>query len=90
MVGVTWDVTRDFMANELLQAQSDENRRLIDQLNMATESADICSWDIDLLADRFNSIKNPLKSLGLQEREYGSLTEVLSKRSRPSPEEIAT
>ena len=87
VVGVTWDVTRDFMANELLQSQADENRRLIDQLNMATESADICSWDIDLIADRFNSIKNPLKALGLQEHEYGSLTE-FSQRTLPEDREM--
>jgi two-component system, sensor histidine kinase and response regulator len=63
VVGVTWDVTRDVMANELLQSQSDENRRLIDQLNMATESAGISSWEIDLVARKFLWIENPIAAL---------------------------
>jgi two-component system, sensor histidine kinase and response regulator len=73
LVGVTWDVTRDVLANELLKSQAEENRRLIDQLNMATESAGIGSWDIDLVAQRFTSIRNPTKSLGMSEAEYGDL-----------------
>jgi PAS domain S-box-containing protein len=73
MVGVTRDVSRDIAANELLKSQAEENRRLIDQLNMATESAGIASWDIDLIAQRFTSIKNPIKALGLAAQEYGHL-----------------
>jgi signal transduction histidine kinase/CheY-like chemotaxis protein/HPt (histidine-containing phosphotransfer) domain-containing protein len=73
VVGVTWDVTHDIVANELLKSQAEENRRLIDQLNLATESAEIGSWDIDLVTGRFTSVTNPIKSLGLREAEYGDL-----------------
>ena len=73
MVGVTRDISREIAANELLKSQAAENRRLIDQLNMATESAGIASWDIDLIAQRFTSIKNPLKALGLAAKDYGHL-----------------
>ena len=74
MVGVTRDISRDIAANELLKSQAEENRRLIDQLNMATESAGIASWDIDLIAQRFTSIKNPIESLRMSAEQYGHLS----------------
>jgi PAS domain S-box-containing protein len=73
LLGVTWDVTHDVLANDLLKSQAEENRRLIDQLNLATESAGIGSWDIDLVAYRFTSMRNPIKSLGLSASEFGDL-----------------
>ena len=73
LVGVTRDISREVAANEMLQRQAEENRRLIDQLNMATESAGIASWDIDLIAQRFTSVKNPISALGLTGEQYGDL-----------------
>jgi two-component system, sensor histidine kinase and response regulator len=74
LVGVTRDVSREVTGNEMLKRQAEENRRLIDQLNMATESAGIASWDIDLIKQRYTSIKNPIKALGLTAEEFGHLS----------------
>jgi two-component system sensor histidine kinase/response regulator len=82
IVGVTRDVSREVAANEMLKKQAEENRRLIDQLNMAAESAGIASWDIDLIAQRYTSIKNPIKALGLAAEEYGHLSR-FSQRMLP-------
>jgi two-component system, sensor histidine kinase and response regulator len=87
LVGVTWDVTRDILASELLKSQAEENRRLIDQLNMATESAGIGSWDIDLVANRFTAVSNPSKSLGMSEAEYGDLS-LFAQRVIPEDREM--
>jgi two-component system, sensor histidine kinase and response regulator len=63
IVGVTWDVTREVLATELLQSRAEENRRLAERLNMSTESAGICSWELDIATRRYLWIENPLKSL---------------------------
>ena len=63
IVGVTWDVTRDVLTTEMLKSRADENRRLVDQVNIATESAGICSWEIDLIARRYLWIENPIEAL---------------------------
>jgi PAS domain S-box-containing protein len=70
VVGVSWEITKDIIARELLKSQADENHRLAAQLNAATESADIGTWDIDLIANRFNSVRNPIKALGLKEEDF--------------------
>jgi two-component system, sensor histidine kinase and response regulator len=75
IVGVTWDITKDIVANQLLKSQAEENRSLATLLNMATESADIGTWDIDLSAGRYTSVTNPIKALGLKEQDYGDLME---------------
>jgi two-component system, sensor histidine kinase and response regulator len=77
VVGATWDVTRDRLATELLKNRAEENGRLLEQLNMATESAGIGTWDIDLVGRRFNSAKNAIKTLGLRDEEYRSLDDFL-------------
>ncbi len=63
IVGVTWDITRDVLTTEMLKSRVEENRRLIDQVNMATESAGICSWELDLIARRYLWIENPIAAL---------------------------
>ena len=63
IVGVTWDVTRDVLTTEMLKSRADENRRLVDQVNIATESAGICSWELDLIARRYLWIENPIEAL---------------------------
>lgn len=63
IVGVTWDVTRDVLTTQMLKARAEENRRLVSQVNMATESAGISSWELDLVARRYLWIENPIEAL---------------------------
>jgi PAS domain S-box-containing protein len=63
IVGVTWDVTRDVQTTEMLKSRVDENRRLVDRINIATESAGICSWELDLVARRYLWLENPIEAL---------------------------
>jgi two-component system sensor histidine kinase/response regulator len=63
IVGVTWDVTRDVLTTEMLKSRADENRRLVDRVNIATESAGICSWELDLVARRYLWLENPIEAL---------------------------
>ncbi|HEY0802761.1 MAG TPA: response regulator, partial [Steroidobacteraceae bacterium] len=63
IVGVTWDVTRDVRTTQMLKIRAEENRRLVGQVNMATESAGIASWELDLVARRYLWIENPIESL---------------------------
>jgi two-component system, sensor histidine kinase and response regulator len=63
VVGVTADVTRDVLATEMLKKRAEENRRLVDQVNIATESAGISSWELDLVTRRYLWIENPIESL---------------------------
>src|SRR5271163_681811 len=52
VVGVTWDATRDVLATEQLRKHAEENRRLVERLNMATDSAGISTWELDLVTRR--------------------------------------
>ncbi len=63
IVGVTWDVTRDVRTTEMLKARANENRRLAERINIATESAGICSWELDLVARRYLWLENPIEAL---------------------------
>jgi signal transduction histidine kinase/DNA-binding response OmpR family regulator/HPt (histidine-containing phosphotransfer) domain-containing protein len=63
IVGVTWDVTRDVLTTQMLKSRAEENRRLVDQVNIATESAGICSWELDLIARRYLWLENPIEAL---------------------------
>jgi two-component system sensor histidine kinase/response regulator len=63
IVGVTWDITRDVLTTEMLKSRADENRRLVERINVATESAGICSWELDLVARRYLWLENPIEAL---------------------------
>jgi PAS domain S-box-containing protein len=63
VVGVTSDVTREVLATEMLKKRAEENRRLVDRVNIATESAGISSWELDLVTRRYLWIENPIGSL---------------------------
>jgi two-component system, sensor histidine kinase and response regulator len=63
VVGVTWDVTKDVLTTQMLKTRAEENRRLVSQVNMATESAGISSWEIDLVARKYLWIENPIEAL---------------------------
>jgi two-component system, sensor histidine kinase and response regulator len=63
VVGVTWDVTRDVQTTHMLETRAEENRRLVGQVNMATESAGICSWELDVATRKYLWLENPLQTL---------------------------
>ena len=63
IVGVTWDITGDVLTTEMLKSRADENRRLVERINVATESAGICSWELDLVARRYLWLENPIEAL---------------------------
>jgi signal transduction histidine kinase/DNA-binding response OmpR family regulator/HPt (histidine-containing phosphotransfer) domain-containing protein len=63
IVGVTWDVTRDVLTTAMLKNRADEKRQLVDRINIATESAGICSWELDLVARRYLWLENPVEAL---------------------------
>jgi len=74
-VGVTWDVTKEVEATEQLHKRAEENRQLIERLNIATDSASIGSWEMDLVAQRFMWVDNPVKTLGIAPEDFGALAE---------------
>jgi signal transduction histidine kinase len=47
----------------MLKSRADENRHLVDRINIATESAGICSWELDLVARRYLWLENPIEAL---------------------------
>jgi two-component system sensor histidine kinase/response regulator len=63
VVGVTWDVTKDVLTTRMLETRAEENRRLVSQVNMATESAGICSWELDVAARKYLWLENPIEAL---------------------------
>jgi two-component system sensor histidine kinase/response regulator len=68
------------------QQQLIENRRLIDHLNMATMSAGISSWELDLITRRYLWIQNPISSLAhaatSDEMHIDSLEELVVEEDR--------
>jgi signal transduction histidine kinase/CheY-like chemotaxis protein len=63
IVGVTSDVTRDVLTTEMLKSRAEENRRLVERVKIATESAGICSWELDLESRRYLRMENPIEAL---------------------------
>ncbi|HEX7114617.1 MAG TPA: PAS domain-containing protein [Steroidobacter sp.] len=63
LLGATADITNEIQTTTLLQLKAEEERALLDRLNIATEAAGISSWEIDLKARRFLWIENPLHAL---------------------------
>jgi two-component system sensor histidine kinase/response regulator len=63
VVGVTWDITKDVLTTRMLKTRAEENRRLVSQVNMATESAGICSWELDVAARKYLWLENPIQAL---------------------------
>ena len=73
VLGVTLDITEEVAARAQLAERADERRRLSDRLCIATESADIGSWEMDLVQQRFTCVEHPPKALDLRADEYGEL-----------------
>ena len=74
-LGVTTDVTNEVQTNELLQRQAEQERVLLDRLNIATQAAGINSWEIDLLGRRFLWMENPIEGLEFLESGQYALEE---------------
>jgi two-component system sensor histidine kinase/response regulator len=83
VVGVTWDVTRDMLTTQMLKSRAEENRRLVGQVNIATESAGICSWELDLVARRYLWIENRIEALSDQAATDNLDVQVLEARVLP-------
>jgi signal transduction histidine kinase/DNA-binding response OmpR family regulator len=88
IVGVTWDVTRDVLTTQMLKSRAEENRRLVGQVNIATESAGICSWELDLVARRYLWIENPIEALALQAAPDNLDLQVLESLVLPEDREL--
>jgi len=73
VVGFTFDMTEHAQNAERIAAQAEQQRQLIDRLTLATESANLGSWEIDWPTKRFMWVDNPIRSLGLRADDYASL-----------------
>ena len=81
LLGATTDVTNEVQTNELLLRQAEQERLLLDRLNIAQQAAGICSWEIDLREHRFLWIENPIGGLQLEDKDY--ILEEFAKRIHP-------
>jgi PAS domain S-box-containing protein len=70
LLGATTDITNEVQTNELLLRQAEQERLLLDRLNIATQAAGISSWEIDLRERRFLWIENPIEGFEVAESEY--------------------
>jgi PAS domain S-box-containing protein len=85
LVGATTDITNEVQTAELLLRQAEQERQLLDRLNIATQAAGISSWEIDLLGERFLWIENSLH--GVTAESNVSLEE-FRKRIHPEDREL--
>ncbi len=65
-LGVSWDVTKEIAAAAQLHLQAEHERRLLERLNIATDSAGISTWEIDLVAAKFLWIENRIKTIAYE------------------------
>jgi PAS domain S-box-containing protein len=63
LLGATTDVTNEVQTTELLQRQAAHERALNDRLTIATEAVGFSTWEIDLVAQKYLWIENPIKEL---------------------------
>jgi two-component system sensor histidine kinase/response regulator len=84
LLGVSWDVTNQVVAAEKLEQQSRQQRRLLERLSIATQVADISSWELDLKTPEFLWIENPIAALVYPGSEGYTLAEL---RARMHPED---
>jgi two-component system, sensor histidine kinase and response regulator len=103
LAGIVLAVLNSEDAANVLAQQADwqeqllKNRRLIEHLNMATLSAGISSWELDLLTRRYLWIQNPISSLhaavgaGADELDIDALEALVVEEDRKIfPEVIRT
>ena len=68
LLGASTDMTRVVAATAEIERQAQHERLLLDRLSMATQTANICSWEADLVAHRFLWVDNPIKTVsGVQD-----------------------
>jgi PAS domain S-box-containing protein len=68
LLGAAIDTTRVVEATAEIERQAQHERTLRDRLSMATQTANICSWEVDLQAHRFLWVDNPIKTVsGVQD-----------------------
>jgi len=87
LLGVSWDITREVEAAEQLEAQTAHERMLLDRLSIATQSADISSWQLDLHTRKFLWIENPIPALKPDDMSDASLSR-LTARIVPEDEPV--
>lgn len=73
LLGATTDITNEVQTNELLQRQAEQERALLDRLNIATQAAGISSWEIDVEGRRFLWVENSLKGMRDVMQDGGAL-----------------
>jgi PAS domain S-box-containing protein len=71
MLGVSTNVTAEVRRTDLLQRQADEERALRDRLDLATRTAGIGVWDMDLVTRKINADDRLLDIIGV----HGELDE---------------
>lgn len=86
LMGATTDITNEVQATALLQRQAEQERALLDRLNIATQAAGISSWEIDLIGRRFLWIESPI--LGLQDAAGDLSLEAFGKRLHPDDSDV--
>jgi two-component system sensor histidine kinase/response regulator len=69
LLGATRDITSEVETHELLQRQAEQERYLLARLNIATESAGISSWEIDLVNSKVLWVENPIVGLTVSDRD---------------------
>jgi PAS domain S-box-containing protein len=68
LLGASSDTTRVVAATAEIERQAQQERLLLDRLSIATQTANICSWEADLEARRFLWVDNPIKTIsGVQD-----------------------
>jgi signal transduction histidine kinase/DNA-binding response OmpR family regulator len=75
LIGASWDFTEQLEINAKLQERAEHESALIERLSMASECAGIGFWEMDLVAQRFSWVDNPVRSLGRGATGFGSLEE---------------
>jgi two-component system sensor histidine kinase/response regulator len=87
LLGVSWDVTANVEAAEKLEQQRVQQQLLLERLSIATQVADICSWEIDLRIPEFLWIENPIKAL-MHPGDTRYQVAVLEQRMHPEDRRI--
>jgi len=68
ILGMTREITHEVNVAAQLEAQARHERILLERFTMATQTANICSWEIDLTTRRFLWGDNPIKTVnGVQD-----------------------
>jgi two-component system sensor histidine kinase/response regulator len=65
LLGVTWDVTEEVLHAAALKVTADEQRRMVERMDVATQAANISPWEVDLKTNQYSWIGFRLKMLGL-------------------------